>query len=326
LRSLHDSAGLQTLIDRVADFDDPPTLGELSRLLCQVAEGLTAGQRSLREGLENFAHNGFVRETYPDRRGIVITARTRTRAATSWFLPPLDEGDDHASRVGRERPVSLAAHTDHVSEALRRALETVRTSVSREAFGLAAERHDWGKADDRFQALLRGSGRTEAWLFAGRSPTLLAKSDGVPRTPRERDEAHQRSGLPAGFRHEMLSVQLAERAEIPERDAERELILHLIAAHHGYGRPFAPVVLDDDPPDVEYGGVVLRPADRRERPPHRLDSGVADRFWSLTRRYGWWGLAYLESLLRLADQRASADEDSGFYDCENTPEPCEGGA
>ena len=65
---------------------------------------------------------------------------------------------------------------------------------------------------------------------------------------------------------------------------------------------------------MEYQGATLSSVDRRDHPAHRLDSGVADRFWTLTRHFGWWGLAYLEALLRLADQQASANEAAGKYD------------
>jgi CRISPR-associated endonuclease/helicase Cas3 len=39
-----------------------------------------------------------------------------------------------------------------------------------------------------------------------------------------------------------------------------------------------------------------------------LGSGWTDQFWSLVQRYGYWGLCYLESILRIADHRQSQEE------------------
>jgi CRISPR-associated endonuclease/helicase Cas3 len=43
----------------------------------------------------------------------------------------------------------------------------------------------------------------------------------------------------------------------------------------------------------------------------RLGEGWTDLFWKLVRRYGVWGLAYLEAVLVLADQARSHQEEGG---------------
>ena len=164
--------------------------------------------------------------------------------------------------------------------------------------------HDLGKLDQRFQAWLRGGNLLQARL----APKLLAKSEGqTSRTARE--QARIRSGYPKGARHELLSVRLLEQAKaVLDTASDPDLVLHLIASHHGHCRPFAPVIVDDKPltvtAKVDGQPVAASSATALER----LDSGVAERFWRLVRRYGWWGLAWLEAIFILADHRCSEDE------------------
>ncbi len=161
----------------------------------------------------------------------------------------------------------------------------------------AARLHDLGKADPRFQAMLLNKPLSVAYM----QQQLWAKSDG----------ANWNAGfeLPDQFRHEMLSLELLERIAIDEA-VDYELLKHEVVSHHGHARPLAPLCLDESPAGLDLRSFGIGEISTEERancvPAHRFDSGVADRFWKLNRKYGWWGLAFIESLLRLADWCASA--------------------
>ena len=152
---------------------------------------------------------------------------------------------------------------------------------------LAAMLHDMGKRRRRWQVAMGGD--VDA--------------------PRAKTEGGGNGRLLGGFRHELASVLDAQadegalrgpadvmqaladiRVELAALEEwQRELALHVVAAHHGRARPLMPPVDDDLPPS------------RLEREVRE----IALRFARLQRRFGPWGLAWLEALLRAADQRAS---------------------
>lgn len=242
--------------------------------------------------------------------GIVVRSSRRTpyRAPASDAQPDeilsaepdFTSQDDGSSFVSR--PVPLLRHSEGVAELARRFAETCVPSELVGDLALAGRLHDLGKADPRFQRWLHGGDEVAASLSEP-----LAKSG--MRNRRERERARSLAGYPKGARHELLSTAMIESA-VQELDAhDAELVLHLVASHHGFCRPFAPVFDEPDDIHVEVDGTIagraLRATTLSASRLTRLDSGVADRYWLLLRKYGWLGLPYLEAILRLADHRRS---------------------
>lgn len=221
------------------------------------------------------------------------------------------------------RAVSLSKHISDVETFAREyATRCGLGNWLAEHVALAAWLHDIGKADRRFQVMLRGGSEIEYF----KDETPWAKSAMPPGARTARKLARERSGYPSGgYFHAVQSVAMldGQKALLAEwlnkgdstREPDLDLVLHLVASHHGECRPFAPVVVDAAPINISLVGhfsSVFGRIDFSEVPSnpklHRLDSPLADRFWSLVARYGWQELCWIEAILRLSDHRASEEE------------------
>jgi CRISPR-associated endonuclease/helicase Cas3 len=197
-----------------------------------------------------------------------------------WYWYELSKlADNDGSKIG-SRTVLWQVHTDDV---VRNATQIVQrmplSDELRNAVILAARFHDLGKRRPWFQRIL-GNMDTDI---------LLAKS-------RPKKQSYQ---LEEDFRHEFASLLDAQsESEFPNlSDDMKDVVLHLITAHHGRGRPHFPTeeAFDPEPNGKDISTIAAQ---------------VPQRFARLQRKYGRWGLAYLESLLRAADYAASASPSS----------------
>lgn len=295
--------------------DDPEhLLGELLEFLRDTAP----------EPCRSFAEHALIARTgwipYPrhPRRGVtglMIDLRDWLDSArdemTAWGLATApedivaDEEETESSFAGRA--VTLSEHSERVA---RKAVAFARHCGLAESLAACVERaarlHDVGKAEPRMQVLLHGGDPFAAALAA----EPLAKSARAPRERAGRVLAAALTAFPRGLRHEFIAARLAERypellAEVPDP----ELVIYLIGSHHGRGRPLPPMTTRDPSPttfELRWEGLRLEGSSAHGW--DRLGSGWADGFWALARRYGYWGLAYLEAMVRLADHRASAEE------------------
>lgn len=182
------------------------------------------------------------------------------------------------------KPQELAVHQNWTRrEILRIANELGLSDPVKNAVAVAAVLHDEGKKADRWQRAFK----------AGRNAQRLGLSGPLAKTRGPIDQA-----LLDGYRHEFGSLRyVEENAEFNQLPCEwRDLVLHLVAAHHGFARPVIDTHgCDDGPPSL---------LEERAR-------DVAMRFARLQKQWGPWGLAWWEAMLRAADAQASRDNDEG---------------
>ncbi|MFD8417412.1 type I-U CRISPR-associated helicase/endonuclease Cas3 [Streptomyces sp. NPDC059650] len=216
-------------------------------------------------------------------------------------------GDDSADASSLTRPVPLAQHSQAVGEraaAYGAALDLPNDLIDTQR--TAGRCHDCGKEHSRFQCMLCGGDR----LLAESLAEPRAKSGMDPADHHARRRAARLAQWDPEMRHEALSALavtawLNTQPDHPWGDDE-QLLVHLVAAHHGHARPLLPPVTDPAPQEVtctmpDQQRITIKSADMG------TDWSGPDRFHALNRRYGPWGLALLEAILRLADMACSEE-------------------
>ncbi len=183
------------------------------------------------------------------------------------------------------KPETLKQHVGKVRRNADRIIQMLglaKDNPIRRALEFAADWHDKGKERERWQRLLVFPGD-----YSKPDEPMGKSGDKMRRDPR-------------GYRHEFGSLReftdegkrrqlLDDSGAHIDQDAF-DLALHLIAVHHGRGRPHFPKGGFD--PDCETRS-------------DEIHIDAIQRFARLQRKYGWWQLGWLENLLRCADGLAS---------------------
>ena len=266
---------------------DAPTLDDLlDALPAKTDDDEDLPGRNVREQLAALRRVEFHFPYGPPDRGAIVVAWYGLDDATVTGQAVTE--DDTLSHSAGRCSVPLDEHTSGVVACVDRFTATLGLAEHVAAdLRLAALLHDAGKADERFQLFLAGAD----WWNRPAGPALAKSGRTLPRGAWERAE------LPKGWRHEALSVPLATTHPRFREAHDPHLVLWLIGTHHGLGRPFFGFA---DSRDNNQGPQSLAYDFRG------LD--WASLFDRLKRRYGVWGLARLETILRLADHRASEAE------------------
>jgi CRISPR-associated endonuclease/helicase Cas3 len=277
---------LGELVDRY-DSKKNPTLDDATVVLAPAAGGLSEG---LLDGAAEFdpavsydlgpketerlVHESEEEPNAPSGMRLVRTVRRKIEeddVLLWWHLYATSQrADDDGSRNSRKE-LLLDVHLQRTEAwAARLAQRLVLSEPEQKALARAGRAHDLGK-------------RRRVWQRS----IKRFKEPPLAKGPMQPSEL-------AHYRHELGSLHDGDFSGLSEE--AKDLALHAIAAHHGRARPHFPAVESYDP-------------ELKDDVVAALVREVPLRFDRLQRRYGRWGLAWLESILRASDVLGSEEQE-----------------
>lgn len=264
----------------VADVADQPGVRERWTLICTNTEwSATRGEQSVGLQADSFDHAVKELEDHRDLRTVWMDIR-RSGSSDSADISSAqlylikrrpafpDDGEDGAQAAKTQL---LGIHLDLVGQSAHAIAQALGLDAPlRDKLTAAGTAHDRGKARPWWQQA--------AGNF---TDEVLAKCYG-----RRAQWRRLR-----GYRHEFGSL-----LDLLDEGMDDDLVLHLVASHHGRSRP----------------GFDRRAFDNNHSLAANEEASYESqlRFDRLQRHYGWWGLAYLEALVKCADVMGSMEADA----------------
>lgn len=198
-------------------------------------------------------------------------------------------------------------HQRSVEQRAERFMELLDLPLEiRQDIATACRHHDDGKKDLRFQELLHYRlPRPEQY----EQSTYLAKSK--YRSVAKESEMRRELNL-QGWRHEQRSAAECWATKDTLHAADTELVTRLAGTSHGHGRSCfrdnAEQLMPRAEVDAEQTMAVANIERIRAGAEELFDGGMWERIVNRTsQRYGYWGVAYLEAIVRSADVTVSQE-------------------
>ena len=262
----------------LGDSHNFSTLHQALRDSADKSGGVCVNARELQKVLSDIADQTDEEKSVTD---VHCVAYFLKRTAPDHYLPQDSENELASLRLRRDEARTVDEHdadVAHYASSIAKKIALDDEMV--EVLYLAGAWHDRGKNREWWQAAIGNPVGSTDWQ-------PLAKS-----THNSFDHS-----LNQYYRHEFGSLVEALADETFKAHPHHDLILHLIAAHHGYARPHFPErAFDRGQPKAVSQAIALE---------------AMRRFARLQQQYGWWQLAYLEAILKAADALASRDFSEG---------------